>query len=92
MLNISDQSVSAYLPRELHAKIDDEKLPRGHQLFRIWLISIFVLAFLFLFLPWQQNIRAYGTVIPLDPSQRPQTVNATIGGGSSSGSSRKGST
>ena len=33
-----------------------------------------------LFLPWTQNVRGTGNTIPLQPSQRPQTVNATIDG------------
>ena len=80
MLNISEQSVSSYLPSELHARIEGEKLPRGHRMFRAWLLSLIALGILFLFLPWQQNIRANGVITPLDPSQRPQSVNATIGG------------
>jgi len=33
-----------------------------------------------MFLPWQQNIRAKGNIIPLMPEERPQSIPATIGG------------
>jgi multidrug resistance efflux pump len=46
----------------------------------IWLLGIFVLLGVFLFLPWQQNIRADGVVTGLKPEERPQVVNTTIGG------------
>jgi multidrug resistance efflux pump len=46
----------------------------------IWLFGIFVLMIGFLFLPWQQNIRADGVVTGLKPQERPQVVNTTIGG------------
>lgn len=80
MLNISEHSVSPFLPENFHAQIKDEALPQGHRMFRTWLLSLIVLGVLFMFLPWQQNIRADGTITPIDPSQRPQDVNATIGG------------
>ena len=37
-------------------------------------------AFLFLFLPWTQNIRSQGFVTALRPDQRPQTVHTIIAG------------
>jgi len=33
-----------------------------------------------LFLPWQQNIRGYGTITAFAPKDRPQNVNVTVGG------------
>lgn len=45
------------------------------------LILLFlVIFFIFLFLPWTQNIRADGFLTTLRPEQRPQTVNAIIPG------------
>lgn len=44
------------------------------------LIWILVVAFLFLFLPWTQNIRSKGFVTALRPDQRPQTVHSIIAG------------
>lgn len=37
-------------------------------------------SFLFLFLPWTQNIRSMGFVTALRPDQRPQTVHSIIAG------------
>ncbi|PSL07633.1 HlyD family secretion protein [Cecembia rubra] len=44
------------------------------------LIWFLVCAFLFLFLPWTQNIRSKGFVTALRPDQRPQTVHSIIAG------------
>ena len=44
------------------------------------MISILVITFLAMFLPWTQNIRAKGYVTTLSPNDRPQTVQAVIGG------------
>lgn len=40
------------------------------------LLSLLIL----MFIPWTQNIRSTGSVITLNPEQRPQTVNTSIGG------------
>lgn len=46
-----------------------------------WLtILFFVIPVLILFLPWQQNVTATGSVIALTPSERPQVVNSPISG------------
>jgi multidrug resistance efflux pump len=50
----------------------------------IWLAKLLLVLsgvfFLFLFLPWQQNIRGTGKVTALSPAHRPQTVQAVIAG------------
>src|SRR5690606_23757177 len=43
----------------------------------LWITIVLVLA---MFVPWTQNIRAYGQVIALKPDQRPQTINSILGG------------
>lgn len=49
-----------------------------------WLIRILIivslLALASLFLPWTQNIRSKGYVTTLNPSDRPQSIQALIGG------------
>jgi membrane fusion protein, adhesin transport system len=49
---------------------------------RIWLVTLLILAILtgFLFLPWQQTVKGTGTLMAYDPSERVQTVSATISG------------
>ncbi|EOZ98298.1 RND efflux membrane fusion protein [Indibacter alkaliphilus LW1] len=44
------------------------------------LVWFLVGGFLFLFLPWTQNIRSNGFVTALRPDQRPQTVHSIIAG------------
>ena len=44
------------------------------------LFIFFGVAFLFMFVPWTQNVRAPGNVTTLQPGQRPQTVHSVIGG------------
>lgn len=44
------------------------------------LLAIGVILLIFLFLPWQQNVRGKGKVTALDPSNRPQEVQAVIAG------------
>jgi multidrug efflux pump subunit AcrA (membrane-fusion protein) len=39
-----------------------------------------IIGVVFLFLPWTQNIQADGKTIPLNPADRPQTIDATISG------------
>ncbi len=50
---------------------------------RIGLLVLFIFIFTpvgLVFVPWQQNIRGKGRVVALNPQERPQTVDATIGG------------
>lgn len=44
------------------------------------MIFLLVVTMISMFLPWTQNIRAKGNVTTLSPDDRPQTVQATIGG------------
>ena len=47
---------------------------------KVWFLICLLVFFIFLFLPWTQNIRAKGTVTTLFQDQRPQQVNTIIGG------------
>ena len=47
---------------------------------KLWFFICACVFIIFLFLPWTQNIRAKGTVTTLYQDQRPQQVNAIIGG------------
>ena len=47
---------------------------------RLWFYICAGVFVIFLFLPWTQNIRARGAVTTLYQDQRPQQVNAIIGG------------
>ncbi len=45
-----------------------------------WILAFLLAGILFLFLPWTQNIRSRGNVTALRQEDRPQEVNAIIGG------------
>lgn len=49
---------------------------------KFWYISItiFLVVFAFLFLPWQQTVKGTGTISAYDPTQRPYAISATING------------
>lgn len=47
---------------------------------RVWVLGIFIGLILVLFLPWTQNIRTTGSVTTLQMQDRPQEINAIIGG------------
>lgn len=80
MLNISKNTI--------HKKIDLEEFETVHRMqeksnyrrFNKTLLFSLIGAFLFLFLPWTQNIQGTGFVTTLTPDQRPQTIHSMIAG------------
>ncbi|MDW7693427.1 HlyD family efflux transporter periplasmic adaptor subunit [Flammeovirgaceae bacterium SG7u.111] len=54
--------------------------PDASRILAYWLMGIFFILLITLFLPWQQNIRAYGSLTALSPQDRPQTVETAIAG------------
>jgi membrane fusion protein, adhesin transport system len=78
MLNISDNQVN--IDTEKYRAFDKVKLARANIFFRRWMLLFSFFAFIVLFLPWTQNIRAKGQLTTLTPDQRPQTIHATIAG------------
>lgn len=54
--------------------------PRAGKLLARWLIILFAIIIIAMFLPWQQNIRAEGSVTALAPEDRPSTVQTAIAG------------
>jgi multidrug efflux pump subunit AcrA (membrane-fusion protein) len=52
----------------------------GHVAFLRILLFIGLAAVAALFLPWQQTVRANGVISALDPADRPQVVQAMVGG------------
>ena len=55
-----------------------------------WLMGIFLVFFILLFLPWQQNIRGKGKITAFTPENRPQAVESAIPGRISSWKVREG--
>lgn len=68
---MSDPLIKAYEHIYLHKR--DSRV-------RFWFITCVFVFFIFLFLPWTQNIRSPGAVTTLYQDQRPQQVNTLIGG------------
>lgn len=80
MLNISNISVNRYIDRSMYRSLWMAEQRTSSRVLRKALSVFFGLAFLFMFVPWTQNIRARGNVTTLRPDQRPQTIHSVIGG------------
>ncbi len=80
MLNISNNSITAEIPENKYKSLKKLDLPGIHKGFRRWFLVVILIISVMLFLPWTQNIQSKGKVTALDPSQRPQTIHATIAG------------
>ncbi len=80
MLNISLKSVAQYIEK---GNYDSYKTlsSRSHSksLLKI-LIALTIIFIIGMFLPWTQNIRSNGTVSTLNPYDKPQNIQALIGG------------
>ncbi|MFN3588632.1 MAG: HlyD family secretion protein [Spirosomataceae bacterium] len=81
MLNITNRK----LPKDFDEKhelyvLDTLKTPKATQILKKWMVGFFIVFFVVLFLPWQQNINGNGLVTALTPQDRPQTVQNTIDG------------
>lgn len=80
MIDISQNKIGEKIKVEGYKSLG-MSFPKGESRKRIQiLIWALVGAFLFLFLPWTQNIRSKGFVTALRPDQRPQTVHSIIAG------------
>ena len=80
MLNISNISINRYIDRQKYSSLWKAEQRTSSKVLRKALGVFFGLAFLFMFVPWTQNIRAGGNVTTLKPDQRPQTIHSVIGG------------
>lgn len=80
MLNISRKRINDNIQLEKYKSFRIlEKRSVSKILIKI-MATIIVVGVLAMFLPWTQNIRSKGNVTTLSPDDRPQTVQATIGG------------
>ncbi len=79
MLNLSPQNKAEVSSHNLSSLLRVESKKSSRKL--ITAVSIlFGVMFIFLFLPWTQNIQSMGKVTTLRPEQRPQTINTMISG------------
>jgi len=80
MLNISNSSIDKYIDHNKYPALRDAEARVSTKVLRNALYFFFGFSFLFMFVPWTQNIRAGGNVTTLKPDQRPQTIHSVIGG------------
>ena len=80
MLNLSRQSIAKTVELEKLYALRSLKSPKPAKLLAKILLGIILIFIIFLFVPWQQNIRGNGKVTALNPANRPQTVETIIAG------------
>lgn len=80
MLEISNGKIEENeLATKVYALKTISSARTGKRLARV-MVVIFILIFLSMFLPWQQNIEATGFVTALRPQDRPQKIESAIAG------------
>lgn len=77
MLNVSRDNVKMEQSSILFKTL---KTPDAGKVLAKVLVSISIVFFIMLFLPWQQNIRGTGKLTAFSPSERPQFVETAIAG------------
>jgi len=80
MLKLSPENIEDIVSQEKLYALRALKPPKAGRTLARWLLGLMAIFFVFLFVPWQQNIRGNGQVTALDPMNRPQTVEAVIAG------------
>ncbi|MEY3320871.1 MAG: hypothetical protein RLZZ417_454 [Bacteroidota bacterium] len=80
MLNISNNKLPIDTLNYPFASFKKTETSHAKLYFRLWMWGLIFFCIAFLFLPWTQNIQADGKTIPLNPADRPQTIDATISG------------
>jgi len=80
MLNISNNKLPEETINYPFSSLKKTETANAKLFFRVWTWTFIVFGVSFLFLPWTQNIQSEGKTIPLNPSDRPQTIDATISG------------
>ena len=80
MLNISDKNRPQLQSLERYKTVKNLSNRPHYKILNRIIFSVSVLAVVFLFLPWTQNISGSGAVTTLKPNQRPQTIQTVISG------------
>ncbi len=80
MLNISPNSIQHNIDQKSLGSFSKVNLPESNFMFTRFLLGSLGIFLVFLFLPWTQNVQSKGTVTPLRPEHRPQTIHSTIAG------------
>ena len=80
MLNLSENTINDKINLSDYKSYSVIKRSRIRRLSLYMILSLLIILFLSLFLPWTQNIRAEGYVTTRLPEQRPQGIQAVIPG------------
>jgi multidrug resistance efflux pump len=80
MLNISKNKLNHKIDLTAYGSVQRVSAKRHYRHFNRFLLGAAILGFIFLFLPWTQNIRGKGALTTLKPDQRPQTIQSPIPG------------
>jgi multidrug efflux pump subunit AcrA (membrane-fusion protein) len=80
MLNISLKSVSKNIDLAKYKSFQTLEKQIVSKALIVVMTILLIVGFFAMFLPWTQNIRAKGNVTTLSPDDRPQSIQATIGG------------
>ena len=78
MLNITFISIQDRISKERYGAFEKTDLPPAARLFARWMVVCLLIAMVFLFLPWTQNIQSTGSITTLKPDSRSQTIQSTI--------------
>jgi len=80
MLNISNNQINEKVTLKGYKAYSKVFKDRHFKMFNRFLQVFGVIVFIFLFLPWTQNVTGNGYITTLTPDQRPQTIQSPIPG------------
>ncbi|MDP5228761.1 MAG: HlyD family secretion protein [Cellulophaga sp.] len=80
MLNISKNKLNHKVDLTTYTSVKKVYDRQHYKYLNKFLIGAAILVFVFLFLPWTQNVRGKGALTTLKPDQRPQTIQSPIPG------------
>lgn len=80
MLKLSSQHIDKIIAQDKLYSLRALKTPQAGKTLAKGLFAMGIVFMVFLFLPWQQNVRGSGKVTALNPMNRPQTIEAVIAG------------
>jgi len=80
MLNISNTHIGKAFENTNFSSLKYVNSLSSGKVFLRLLMVVFGIIFIFMLLPWTQNVRAEGDVTTLKPNQRPQAIQSIIGG------------
>ena len=80
MLNIAKNNINEKVNLTRFKTINKLSERRYFKTFNRILMWFFIVCFLFVLLPWTQNIQGTGFVTTISPEQRPQTIHTAIAG------------